>query len=95
MAAGAHEIVPPADHEDGWEYLYLASELARGLAAYQEAYAQYVSQMVEPSDEHVSDPAGHIRELTDQISAVVAGATQLLSPESLERALGCSGESGR
>jgi hypothetical protein len=50
--------------------------------------------MVEPSGEHVADPAGHIRELTDQVSALVTKADQLLNPASLERAFGAPGSPG-
>ncbi len=50
--------------------------------------------MVEPSGEHVADPVGNIKALMDQVSAVVTHATQMLSPASLERAIGAPGSPG-
>ena len=32
-------FVSPADHDAGWEYLYLASEIARGLGNLEDRYA--------------------------------------------------------
>ena len=33
----------PIDHDAGWEYLYLASEIARGLHDLDEPYEHYMS----------------------------------------------------
>jgi hypothetical protein len=88
------DVVPPADHEGGWEYLYLASELARRLSGYQALYGEYQSQVVSPTGEHISDPPANVRLMTSQISAVVAAATGALSAESLERAFGAPGSPG-
>lgn len=90
----ASDIIPPPDHEAGWEYLYLASELARGLSVYQGPYAQYQSQVADPSGDHIGDPTGTIKTLTTEISGVVSSAMKVLSAESLERAFGAPGTSG-
>lgn len=88
------DVVPPPDHEGGWEYLYLASELSRGLSLYQGLYGEYQSQIVAPTGEHIADPAANVRLMASQISDVVAAATGALSAESLERAFGPPGSPG-
>ncbi len=87
-------VVPPADHDSGWEYLYFASELARGLEAHQSAYAEYQSQLVRPFSIPVPNPTAYIRTLTDEISKKVKRADQLLNPKVLERAFGPPGQAG-
>lgn len=92
--AAAPEVVPPADHEAGWEYLYLASELARGLAAYEGLYGRYQSQVVEPTGAHVDDPLTHIRAMNEQIIAIVNQVDTVMTPDLLEKAVGAPGQPG-
>src|ERR1700728_189331 len=80
------QVIPPADHDAGWEYLYLASELARRLAVYQDFYGEYQSQVVVPSGQPIADPVATVHQLTDQAVAMVEAASQALSPETLEQA---------
>lgn len=87
-------VVPPPDHGPGWEYLYFAAELARGLAAHQSEYLEYQSQVTAPSGLAVADPAGHIRQLTDEIREAIAEVPRLLSPAVLEPAFGPPGQPG-
>lgn len=87
-------VVPPPDHGPGWEYLYFASELARGLAAHQPEYLEYQSQGAGPSGPAVADPAGHIRQLTDEIRDASGEVPRLLSPTALEPAFGPPGQAG-
>ena len=94
--AGAPDlpVVEPADHEVGWEYLYLASELARGLDACAPQYVRYQSQAAAAPGEPVANPAGYAGVLTGQIRAVVSGVNHALAPDVLERAVGKPGEPG-
>ena len=87
-------LIPPADHDAGWAWLYFASELARGLAACQPQYLEYQSQAVGVGGEAVADPEANIRVLSDEMSAVVAKANGLLDPALMEQALGPPGKPG-
>lgn len=87
-------VVPPPDHGPGWEYLYFASELARGLAAHQAEYLAYQSQVATPSSTAVPDPVAHLRSLTDEIAKPVAKVTQLLDPQTTTHAFGPPGQPG-
>jgi hypothetical protein len=87
-------VVPPTDHDAGWEWLYFASELARGLAACQPQYLEYQSQAVGVAGDAVADPEANIRLLSDEMSSVVAKANGLLDPALMEQALGPPGKPG-
>ena len=87
-------IVPPADHLEGWEYLYFASELARGLAEHQAEFEEYQSGTTPPTGEQVADPAARLKELSDESSKTVGNVSRLLSAQVLEGAFGPPGEAG-
>jgi hypothetical protein len=88
-------IVPPSDHGPGWEYLYFASEIARGLAEHRAQYADYQAQTVHLTGERPStDPAAHLRAFSDEITKTVGNVTNLLSPQTLENAFGAPGVPG-
>lgn len=87
-------VAPPPDHGPGWEYLYFASELARGLAAHEAEYLEYQSQVTALTGLAVANPAGHIRQLTDEIRDATAEVPGLLSPAVLEPAFGPPGQPG-
>jgi len=87
-------VVPPVDDGPGWEYLYFAAELARGLADHEAEYLEYQSQVAAPKGPTVTDPVAHLRTLTGEISNVVAQIPLALSPSALERAFGLPGHPG-
>jgi hypothetical protein len=87
-------IVPPVDHETGWEYLYFASELARGLAAHQTEFSDYESRSTPLAGELTDDPAAHVRELADEVTTTVKAVPVLLSQEGLQMAFGPPGKPG-
>jgi hypothetical protein len=87
-------VVPPADHEDGWEWLYFASELARGLAACHPEYSKYQSHAVAVDGEPVADPGTNIGLLSNEMSADIDKANRLLDPALMERAFGPPGKPG-
>lgn len=90
----AMAVVPPPDHGPGWEYLYFASELARGLAAHQAEYLEYQSLAATPSATPVPDPVAHLQALTDEIARPVAKVTELLNPQTTTHAFGPPGQPG-
>jgi hypothetical protein len=95
--AGAPErpVVEPADHDAGWGYLYLASELARGLDACAPQYARYQSQATDAPGERMADPGGYVKVLGNQILGVVtSGVNHAVAPDVFERAVGKPGEPG-
>jgi hypothetical protein len=87
-------VVTPTDHEAGWEYMYFASEIARGIQECQPRYLEYQSQTTSPTGESVVDPGANARALTDELSASVAQVDQVFNPTVLERAFGAPGEPG-
>ncbi len=94
-AAPELPLVEPADRDAGWEYLYLASELARGLDACAPQYARYQSQATDPPGEPVADPGGYVKVLGDQILGVVtSGVDHAVAPDVFEHAVGKPGEPG-
>jgi hypothetical protein len=87
-------IVPPADHEAGWEYLYFASELSRGLAAHQTEFSHYQSRSASLTGDVPNDPATHVQELADEVTTTVRAVPVLLSQERLLTAFGPPGKPG-
>ena len=87
-------VIPPADHGAGWEWLYFASELARGLAACQPQYLEYQSGVADVGGGPVADPEANIGALDDEMKALVDQTNALLNPALIERAFGPPGKPG-
>jgi hypothetical protein len=87
-------IVPPVDHETGWEYLYFASELARGLAGHEAEFSAYQSRSAPPPGDVVDNPAAHVRDLADEVTTTVKAVPVLLGQEVLQTAFGPPGTPG-
>ncbi len=64
-------IIVPADHDAGWEYLYFASELARGLVEHRAEYEDYVKGTAHLTGDPVTDPAPQVHALTDELTKAV------------------------
>lgn len=87
-------FVGPPDHGPGWEYLYLASEIARGLADHDPEYRDYLSGVVQPSGEVLNDLPKQLSDLSREVIEIVASMDLFFSPEALEKALGPPGQPG-
>ena len=87
-------VIPPEDHDPGWEYLYFATELARGIAATQPRYLVYQSQLAEAPGALVADPKEPLQSLLGMLSAVWSHVDAILTTEALARAFGPPGEPG-
>jgi hypothetical protein len=86
----AMTVVPPSDHGPGWEYVYFSSEIARGLSEHRAEFEEYSIGFVRPTQESITDPAGHVSELANSIGLTVENVTRILSPPTLERTFGPS-----
>ena len=84
----------PPDHEAGWEYLYLAAEFERGLAALDARYARYLDGEVAASGVVVRDPRRDVRVQSDDLRARVGAIDALFTPSRLEGAFGPPGRPG-
>ncbi|MEI8148125.1 MAG: hypothetical protein WCG62_03490 [Actinomycetes bacterium] len=91
------ESVGPADREPVWEYLYFASEVARGIAAIEPDYAELVHLRVMsakgPTDD-VQTSIQHIKDAAASIGISVELLVKILQPARLELAMGAQGEPG-
>jgi hypothetical protein len=91
------ESVGPADREPVWEYLYFASEVARGIANIEPDYAELVHQRVTsakgPTDD-VQTSIQHIKDAAASIGISVELLVKILQPARLELAMGAQGEPG-
>ena len=84
-------IGQPADREAGWEYLYLAAELARYLSALEPTRLELVNVTTAPAGPPVADPPGELTHAMETISTTVALTETIFSPAHLEGAFGPPG----
>jgi hypothetical protein len=84
----------PPDHQDGWEYLYFASELARGIGEHESAFEFFAFGFVRPTGEQITDTRADISERSQEISRTVGNIDRLLSAAVLEQAFGPPGTPG-
>jgi hypothetical protein len=87
-------VVPPADHDAAWEYLYLASEIARGLGDLEDRFTHYMSGEVIPSGITVTDPVTDAPARSKDIGEVGPRIDALFAPQLLEKAFGPPGVAG-
>ena len=76
------EHVGPADKEMVWEYLYFASEVARGIAAFEADYQELLHQRTMSAKGPAEDVPGSIQHIKD------AAASIGISAQLLDRATG-------
>ena len=86
-------VVVPPDHEPGWEYLYLASELSRGCKKHADALQEFQSGHV-VSSQPVQDPLDSLKSFRDEIAIIVSEAIKAFDGDRLTKALGPPGEPG-
>lgn len=74
----SHVVFPP-DRDVGWAALYLASEIARGLAEYENDYHDYLLGVIRPTGEVVSAPRDVLSALTDELRAGIENVSRLVN----------------
>ena len=94
--ASAPAKEPPAlgSDEPGWEYIALAHRIQNSVQAY---HLHYANGEVHPSERSFSDVADAVRNVSTQVQvlkAIIGTFGRLLSPESMNGAIGMPGESG-
>jgi len=85
---------PPPNHEPGWEYVYFASELARGIEDHESEYKDFDIGFVRPTGERVADPKSDLSERSHEIMMTVGNIDRLLSGPVMEKAFGPLGTPG-
>jgi len=93
VGSSAPVSVPP-NHEPGWEYLYLATELESGIHQLDDEYARYMSGQVVPTGVTVSDPIRDAVARCDDAKEIVDKVNQYFAPKLLEKAFGPKGVAG-
>jgi hypothetical protein len=79
-------VVPPPNHDPGWQALYLASEISRGIDEYRNDYYDYVIGFVRPSGEEFSAPLDVLQFFTSELKADINNLRRLLSREVIGQA---------
>lgn len=87
-------VIPPPDREKGWAHLYLASELARGIAEHEPEYQAHLQRLSFPSAEVITQPVGDLRHRLDQLREIVHRLQMYLAPELVKKGFGSSGTEG-
>jgi hypothetical protein len=85
---------PEPSDEPGWAYLYFASELRHGIAAYDAEYLRHVQRLVQPSGETVVDPVADLRARTRRLRQAVRRGITPVTSEMSKKAFGPDGRSG-
>jgi hypothetical protein len=91
------DSVGPEDREPVWEYLYLASEVARGIAAFEADYQELLHQRTmsgKGPSEDVQGSIQHIKDAAASIGISVQLLEKILNPARLEVAMGPQGNAG-
>ena len=91
------EHVGPADKEAVWEYLYFASEVARGIAAFEEDYQELLHQRTMSGKgpaENLQASIEHIKDAAASIGISAQLLEKILNPARLEVAMGPQGNAG-
>ena len=91
------EHVGPADKEMVWEYLYFASEVARGIAAFEADYQELLHQRTMSAKGPAEDVPGSIQHIKDAAASIGISAQlleKILNPTRLEIAMGPQGNAG-
>lgn len=78
----------PPDHEFCWEYLFLAAEIARGLAKHEDQYREHEEHRTVPTGEQVSDPAADVTKRLEVFGSICSNGCEFLSQQHKERAFG-------
>jgi hypothetical protein len=81
-------VVPPPNREKGWSHLYLATELARGIAEYETEYEAHLLRLISPSTEVVTHVAEDLKRRLDQLSESVHRTNSYLAPELVKKGFG-------
>jgi hypothetical protein len=84
----------PPDHEPGWEYLYLATQLAEGIQGLDKRFKEYMSGQVMPTGVTVSDPVRDAKSRCDEAGEIVDHVNKYFDPTILETAFGPKGVAG-
>jgi hypothetical protein len=87
-------VAGPPDRRSGWEYLYLATQLADGIHQMDDEYDKYMSGEVVPNGVTVSDPIQDAKARSDVAKDIVARVDNLFAPKLLEKAFGPTGVAG-
>ncbi len=81
----------PVDHDAGWEYLYLAAELARNIEALESTRLEFVNLSGAASGPAVADPIGELKHAMETMTTTVALTETVFSPAHMEGAFGPPG----
>jgi len=84
----------PPDHDPGWEYLYLATQLAKGIHGLDARFNKYMSGQVTPTGVSVSDPVRDAKSRCDEAAEIVDQVNKYFDPKLLESAFGPLGVAG-
>jgi len=93
VGSTASVSVPP-NHEPGWEYLFLATELEGGIHQLDDEYTRYMSGQVVPTGVTVSDSVQDAVARCDDAKEIVDGVNQYFAPKLLDKAFGPKGVAG-
>ena len=91
------DSVGPVDREPVWEYLYLASEVARGIVAFEADYRELIHQRTMSGKGPSEDVQGSIQHIKDAAASIGISAQlleKILNPARLEVAMGPQGNAG-
>jgi hypothetical protein len=98
MLVGGVESSSPVkgapDHDAGWEYLYLATQLSEGIHGLDERYTNYMSGQVVPTGLTVSKPIRDAKARCDEAAKIVDQINKYFDPLLLETAFGPKGVAG-
>lgn len=74
----SHVVFPP-DRDAGWAPLYLASEIARGLAEYENDYHDYLLGVIRPTSEVVTAPRDVLSAFADELRAAIENLGRIVN----------------
>jgi hypothetical protein len=87
-------FVPPPNFNPGWEYLYFATELARGLSLCDQRFHTLTEQEIAPKTEVRGNPVDFIKDRMNTIGALVNVIEPNFAPQRVEKAFGKPMEMG-
>ncbi len=87
-------VVAPIDHEMGWEYLYFAAELARGLSDNKGAFDEMMSTTLAGGAQVSAQPFEEIQQMMEELSSTVGFIEEIFSPANMVKGFGEPGVQG-
>ena len=84
----------PEDYQFCWEYLYLASEIARGLAFHDQEYREHEKHLAVPTGEYIDDPVADAQARLDVLATIVSKGSAFISADRVAGAIGLNTTDG-